>query len=133
MLHENITDKIIGAYYKVYNTLGYGFLEKVYENAMAIELRKSGLKINQQQNIKVYYDSLVIGDYFADLFVEDLVIIELKAAENLKEEHEAQLTNYLRATTIEIGLLLNFGKDPQLKRKIFQNRFKKNVKHKSTH
>ena len=133
MLHENITDKIIGAYYKVYNTLGYGFLEKVYENAMAIELRKSGLKINQQQNIKVYYDSLVIGDYFADLFVEDLVIIELKAAENLKEEHEAQLTNYLRATTIEIGLLLNFGKEPQLKRKIFQNRFKKNVKHKSTH
>jgi GxxExxY protein len=128
MLHENITEKIIGAYYKVYNTLGYGFLEKVYENAMVIELRKSGLNVSQQQNIKVYYDSSEVGDYFADILIENLVIIELKAAESLCEEHEAQLTNYLRATKIEIGLLLNFEKEPELKRKIFENRFKKNLK-----
>jgi len=128
MLHEKLTEKIIAAYYKVYNTLGYGFLEKVYENALAIELKKSGFKVRQQQNIKVYYDSSEVGDYFADLLVEDLVILELKAAESLCEEHEAQLTNYLRATKIEIGLLLNFGKVPDLKRKIFENHLKKHLK-----
>ncbi len=125
MLHEDITEKIINAYYKVYNTLGYGFLEKVYENAMAIEIRKFGLKVNQQKNIKVYYDSSEVGDYFTDLLVEDLVIIELKAAKELSEEHEAQLTNYLRATKIEVGLLFNFGKEPKFKRKIFHNHLKK--------
>ena len=125
MLHENITKKIISAYYKVYNTLGYGFLEKVYENSMAIELRKSGLNVSQQKNIKVYYDSSEVGDYYADLLVEDLVIIELKAAKNIVDEHEAQLTNYLRATKIEVGLLFNFGKEPKFKRKIFHNHLKK--------
>lgn len=127
MLHEEITGNIIKTYYKVYNTLGYGFLEKVYENAMAIELRKSGLKVSQQENIKVYYESEEVGDYFADLLVEDLVIVELKAAKEIAEEHEAQLINYLKATTIEVGLLINFGKEPELKRKIFHNHLKKNL------
>ena len=121
MLHENLTAKIIKAFFKVYNTLGYGFLEKVYENAMAIELRKMGLNVKQQQNIKVHYDNIEVGDYYADLFVEDLVIVELKSAANLCEEHEAQLINYLKATEIEVGLLLNFGKKAEFKRKIFTN------------
>ncbi|MBA7535236.1 hypothetical protein ES705_27489 [subsurface metagenome] len=103
------------------NTLGYGFLEKVYENAMAIELIKMGCNVRQQQNIKVYYETEQVGDYYADLLIDDLVIIELKAAESLCEEHEAQLINYLKATKMEIGLLLNFGKKAEFKRKIFTN------------
>ena len=126
MLHEETTEKIIKAYYKVYNTLGHGFLEKVYENAMAIELRKMGFKVNKQKNIKVYYESEEVGDYFADLLIDDLIIVELKAAEGICENHEAQLINYLKATMIEIGLLLNFGKKPEFKRKIFHNHLKKN-------
>jgi GxxExxY protein len=124
MLHSNLTNKIISAYFKVYNTLGYGFLEKVYENAMAVELRKEGLKCLQQQNIKVHYDGIVVGHYFADLLVEDVVLVELKAATALCEEHEAQLINYLKATNIEVGLLLNFGKKPGFKRKIFSKQYR---------
>lgn len=127
MLHEETTEKIIKAYYKVYNTLGHGFLEKVYENAMAIELRKMGFKVNKQKNIKVYYESEEVGDYFADLLIDDLIIVELKAAEGICENHEAQLTNYLKATMIELGLLLNFGKKPEFKRKIFHNHLKNNL------
>ena len=127
MLHKEITEKIIQAYYKVYNTMGYGFLEKIYENSLAIALRKAGLKVEQQKNIKVYFEAEEVGDYYADLLVENLVIIEVKAAKALAEEHEAQLVNYLKATTIEVGLLLNFGKEPNFKRKIFENRFKKNL------
>lgn len=126
MLHGNITELIIKAFYKVYNTLGYGFLEKVYENAMRIELSNIGLNVIQQKNIKVYYEADQIGDYFSDLLVNDLIIVELKAAENICEEHEAQLLNYLKATDIEVGLLLNFGKEPQFKRKYFTNDKKKN-------
>ncbi|MDT3695017.1 MAG: GxxExxY protein [Ignavibacterium sp.] len=121
MLHENITKKIIEAYYKVYNSLGYGFLEKVYENALKIELRRANLKVDQQKNVKVFYNEFEVGDYFADLIVEDLVIVELKAAESLCEEHEAQLINYLKATNLEVGLLLNFGKKAEFKRKVFSN------------
>jgi GxxExxY protein len=121
MLHENITKKIIEAYYKVFNSLGYGFLEKVYENALKIELKRLNLKVDQQKNIKVYYDEFEVGDYFADLIIEDLVIVELKAAESLCEEHEMQLINYLKATNLEVGLLLNFGKKPEFKRKVFSN------------
>jgi len=121
MLHKEITGKIIEAFYKVNNTLGYGFLEKVYENAMKIELIRMGLKVEQQKNIRVYYEDNEVGDYFADLIVNDIVIIELKAAENLCEEHEAQLINYLKATTLEVGLLLNFGKKAEFRRKIFTN------------
>ena len=121
MLYANLTEKIIKAFFKVNNTLGYGFLEKVYENAMAIELIKMGCNVRQQQNIKVYYETEEVGDYYADLLIDDLVIIELKAAESLCEEHEAQLINYLKATKIEIGLLVNFGTKAEFKRKIFTN------------
>jgi GxxExxY protein len=120
--HQDITEAIIRAFYKVYNTLGYGFLEKVYENALFHELVKMGFLVEKQKRIKVYYDDIEVGDYFADLVVDDLVIIEIKAAEGLVIEHEYQLINYLKATDKEIGLLLNFGKTPQLKRKIFSNK-----------
>jgi GxxExxY protein len=126
MLHSDITDAIIKAYYLVYNELGYGFLEKVYERALLFELRSKGLMCESQIPIKVYYKGFEMGDYYADLIVENTVIIELKAAEVLVMEHEAQLTNYLRATDKEVGLLLNFGKKPEFKRKIFENRFKTN-------
>jgi len=119
--HAEITDKIIAAFYKVYNTLGYGFLEKVYENAMVIELRKQGLEVISQAPITVFYEDNVVGEYFADLLVANAVIIELKAAKDLADEHEAQLLNYLKATPHEVGLLLNFGPKPQFKRKAFEN------------
>ena len=121
MLHEKTTDKIIKAFYKVYNKLGYGFLEKIYEKSMIIELEKLGLNVISQKNIKVYYENIEVGSYFADLLVNNLVIIELKAVKSICEEHEAQLINYLRATKVEVGLLLNFGKKPEFKRKIFSN------------
>lgn len=128
MLHEELTRKIIGAFYKVYNTLGYGFLEKVYENSLKIELISSGFKIEQQKNIKVFYEGYDVGDYFADLIVNDLVIIELKAADAICEEHEAQLLNYLKATDKEVGLLFNFGKEAKFIRKVFSNENKKSAK-----
>jgi GxxExxY protein len=126
MLHEEITSQIIKAFYKVNNVLGFGFLEKVYENAMILELTNMGLKVERQKNILVYYENSVVGNYFADLLVNNLVIIELKAAESLCEEHEAQLINYLKATNIEVGLLLNFGKKAEFRRKIFTNDRKNN-------
>jgi GxxExxY protein len=125
MLHEEKTDKIIGAFYKVYNNLGYGFLERVYQNALLIELRKLGLLCETEKPIKVYYDGELVGDYRADIVVDNCIIIENKAAESLAEEHEFQLINYLKATEIEVGLLLNFGKKPEFKRKIFTNSKKK--------
>ena len=121
MKHAEITEEILNAFYKVYNTLGYGFLEKVYENALFYELNKRGLSCVKQKKILVHYENHEVGEYYADLYVEDKVIIELKAAELLREEHEAQLINYLKATDIEVGLLLNFGKTPQFVRKIFSN------------
>ena len=123
-LHTELSSKILKAFYNVYNTLGYGFLEKVYENAMMIELRKFNLKCQQQQHIDVYYDEEKVGDYFADIIVEDKIIIELKASEGLAAEHEAQLVNYLRATDIEVGLLLNFGKKPQHRRRVLTQEYK---------
>lgn len=121
--HSNITKRIINAYYAVYNQLGYGFLEKVYERAMMIELPKHGLKCERQKNIKVYYNEIEIGDYYADIIVEDCIIIELKAVESIAPEHEVQLVNYLKATEIEVGLLLNFGQTPQFKRRVFSNNY----------
>jgi GxxExxY protein len=123
--HGDITDKIIKVFYKVYNTLGYGFLEKVYENALVLELRQMGLQVSQQYKIKVYYNGNLIGDYFADIVVENVVIIEIKVADNLCDAHEAQLLNYLKATEVEVGLLLNFGPEPQFRRKVFSNTNKK--------
>lgn len=121
-LHQELTSEIIAAFYKVYNTLGFGFLEKVYENALKYKLEKMRFKVDKQKPITVYYDDLTVGEYFADLIVENKVIIELKAAETLIEEHELQLINYLKATDIEVGLLLNFGKKPEIRRKIFSNK-----------
>ena len=121
--HSDLTEKIIKAFFAVYNTLGYGFLEKVYENALFIELKKSGLYVEKQKQIKVFYKDNEVGVYFADLSVENAVIIELKAAEGISEEHEFQLINYLKATEIEVGLLLNFGKKPEFKRKVFTNNY----------
>jgi len=123
--YSEVTQKIIGTFYKVYNTLGYGFLEKVYVNALLIELRKLGLIYESQYQIKVYYDNQEVGFYIADIIVNGCVIIEVKASETLCEEHEFQLINYLKATEIEVGLLLNFGKKPEIKRKVFSN--KKNL------
>jgi GxxExxY protein len=119
--HGDITDKIISAFYTVYNTLGYGFLEKVYRNAMTIELRKQGLVVVPEAPIHVYYDGQVVGEYFADLLVADAVLVELKATRQLADQHEAQLLNYLKATPYEVGLLLNFGPKPEMRRKIYDN------------
>ncbi len=121
MKHEEITDRIIKAFYKVYNTLGYGFLEKVYLNAIAIELIEMGMLVEKQKQIKVYYFGKLIGEYFGDIIVDDLIILELKALDCLLIEHENQLINYLKATDKEVGLLLNFGKKPEIRRKIFDN------------
>lgn len=127
MKHKEITNLIIKAFYEVYNTLGYGFLEKVYENALGNELRKNGLFVENQSKIIVHYKGSIVGNYFADLLVENKVIIELKAAEAICEEREYQLINYLKATEVEIGLLLNFGKKPQFKRKIYSNELRWNA------
>ena len=125
MIYQETTDVILKAFYKVYNVLGFGFLEKVYENALGIELAKSGMNICHQKSIAVYYEGERVGDYFADIVVNDAIILELKSAENIRNEHFAQLTNYLKATKIEVGLLLNFGKRPDFKRLIFTNDIKR--------
>jgi GxxExxY protein len=124
VLHEELTNNIICTFYNVYNTLGHGFLEKVYENALAIELRKNGLSVAQQVSVQVFYKGDQVGDYYADIVVNGIVILELKACESLKNEHFAQLTNYLKATDKEVGLLLNFGKKPEFKRIVLGNESK---------
>jgi GxxExxY protein len=123
--HERLTGQIIGAFFRVYGTLSYGFLERVYENALLIELQGMGLQVANQQPIEVYYQARLVGSYFADLVVNGEVVIELKAAEGIVEAHEAQVLNYLKATSIEVGLLLNFGPKPQFRRKIFSNERKR--------
>ena len=127
LIHSEITSRIIKSFYQVYNTLGYGFLEKVYENALILELREKGLKVERQKQINVYYHENLVGECFADLIVEDCVIIELKARESIVEANITQLVNYLKATEIEVGLLLNFGQKPDYKRKVFSNQ-RKNLK-----
>ena len=119
--YKEITDKIISAFYKVYNSLGYGFLEKVYENALIIELKDRGMVAVPQAQIQVFYKGNTVGEYYADIVVEDKIIVEIKAARDLAPENEAQLLNYLKATDMEVGLLLNFGPEPQVKRKVFNN------------
>jgi GxxExxY protein len=119
--HADITEKVIKAFYTVYNTMGYGFLEKVYRNAMAIELHRLGLEVVPEAPIRVYYGEHLVGEYFADLLVADAVIVELKAAKQWTDAHEAQLLNYLKATPYEVGLLLNFGPKPAIKRRVFDN------------
>ena len=119
--HKELTEQIIKIFYKVYNQLGYGFLEKVYENAMMIEFGVESIPAVSQFPINVFYAGEVIGEYFADILVDGKVIVEIKASRDLASENEAQLLNYLKATDIEVGLLLNFGPKPEIKRKVFDN------------
>ncbi len=118
LLHAEVTDTIIKSFYHVYNTLGYGFLEKVYENSLRISLTKLGLQVQQQYPISVVFEEEIVGEYFADLLINQVVVVELKAAKAISAEHEAQLINYLKATGYEVGLLLNFGATPEFRRKV---------------
>ena len=121
ILHKELTGSILKLFYEVYSELGYGFLEKVYQNALYNELKNNGFDVESQKQIKVYYKNVEVGEYYADLIVNDKVILELKATESITEAHEFQLLNYLKSTNIEVGLLLNFGKKPEFCRKVFQN------------
>jgi len=121
LLHEKLTSTIIKTFYEVYNELGYGFLEKVYQNSLYLELKNKGYKVEAQKKILVYYKGIEVGEYYADLLVEDTIILELKAADCIVKDFENQILNYLRGTDCEVGLLLNFGKKPEFRRKIFEN------------
>ena len=121
LLHKELSEKILKIFFDVYNELGYGFLEKVYQNSLSIELRTRGLQVEKQKQIKVYYRGNEVGEYYADLVVNDLIILKLKAAECLVKEFESQLINYLRDTNIGVGILLNFGRNPEFIRKVYQN------------
>jgi len=119
MKHQDLTAKIIECAYKVHNTLGFGFLEAIYQNALLIELLKAGLQAEKEKQIQVHYDNQLVGDYMADIIVENKVILELKSVKDLHPAHSAQLMNYLKATSLEIGLLINFGESVEIKRKVF--------------
>ncbi|HUN64820.1 MAG TPA: GxxExxY protein [Bacteroidota bacterium] len=121
MIQEELSHGIISAFYFVYNKLGHGFLEKVYENALMVEFRKRGIYVEQQKRVDVWYDGIRIGEYYADIIVNHTIVLELKAASGIAPEHEAQLLNYLRATDIELGFLLNFGPRADFIRRIFSN------------
>ena len=125
LLHKDLSDQIIKTFFDVYNELGYGFLEKVYQNALFLEFKNRGFQVEAQKQIKVYYKNVSVGEYYADLIINDLIILELKATETLVKEFEFQLINYLRATNIEVGFLLNFGIKPEFRRKVFANINKK--------
>ena len=116
--HHQITEKIIGAAYNVHNLLGSGFLEKVYHNSLALELRSLALKVDVEKPIEVIYKGEIVGNYFADVVVDEKVIVEIKAIKELSTIHEVQLVNYLKATGIEVGLLINFGASVQVKRRV---------------
>jgi GxxExxY protein len=125
LLYEKTTDKIIEAFYRVYNELGYGFLERVYENALKLELENMGMSVSSQVPINVFYKDVKVGYYISDIIVEDVIIIEIKAGEGiLIDQYEAQLINYLKATDKEVGFVFHFGKKPLFKRKVFSNSLK---------
>jgi len=121
MLQKELTNEILHAFYQIHFKLGFGFLEKVYKNALYLELTTMGLKCETEKPINVYYNQKVVGVFYADIVVEEKVILELKAVESICKEHEYQLINYLKASNLEIGLLLNFGKKAELKRVIYTN------------
>lgn len=123
--HEELTEKIIGIFYDVYNELGYGFLESVYEESLLIALREAGLEIKSQVPVPVWFRRHSVGEFRADVLVENAVMLELKSARSLDAAHEAQLLHYLKGTEVEIGLLLNFGVRPQFRRLLFDNERKK--------
>lgn len=124
--HKDLSEKLIEAFYKVYNNLGYWFLEKVYANALMIEFKRNGIPAIPQSPIEVIYEGETVGEYYADVLIDNKIIIEINAARQLVEEHEAQLLNYLKATDIKVGLLFNFGPKPEIKRKAFDNKRKGN-------
>jgi GxxExxY protein len=121
ILHRDLTKSILKHFYDVYNELDYGFLERVYQNALYYELKENGFTVEAQKRIKVYYKQIEVGEYFADIIVNDLIILELKAQDFMVEDNEFQLINYLKAPHCEDGLLLNFGKKPEFIRKVYQN------------
>jgi GxxExxY protein len=121
------TERIIAAFYQVYNQLGYGFLEKVYENALRVELENQHFLVMIQRPITVFYSGVNVGEYFADMVIDEVIVVEIKAVSEILEEHEAQLINYLKSTSYEVGLLLNFGQKPQFRRKVFDNDKKGNL------
>jgi GxxExxY protein len=118
--HADVTERVIASFYQVYNTLGYGFLEKVYHNAMGVELKARGLAATPKAQLLVYYAGEVVGEYYPDYLVEGSVILELKSAEGIAPEYHAQLLNYLKATDIDVGLILNFGPKPEIRRKVYE-------------
>ena len=119
--HEKTSALLLKAFYQVYSELGYGFLERVYENCLIIAARGLGLRVERQVPIRVYYQGEVVGEYFADLVADRAIIVEIKTARSIAAEHEAQLLNYLKATHYEVGLLLNFGMKPEFKRRAYDN------------
>ena len=119
--HAELTEKVLGVFYRVYNDLGYGFSESVYEKAFAIALQEAGLEVEEQVEIKVFFHGRQVGVFRADLIVNGLILLELKSVGSILEEHESQLLNYLKATELEIGYLINFGKKAEFKRKVFDN------------
>jgi GxxExxY protein len=123
--YTHVTEKIIGIFYDVYNELGYGFLESVYEESLVIALLQAGLMVNRQVPVTVWFRNQKVGEFRADITVEECVLLELKCAKNLDPAHEAQILHYLKSTDIEIGLLLNFGLKPQFRRLLFDNERKK--------
>ena len=128
LLHKEISKPILQVFYEVYNHLGYGFLEKVYQNAMYFELKSQGYEVEAQKQIKVYYKNRLVGEYYADLVIEGTIIVELKACQCLLSSHVAQLMNYLKSTSIEVGLVLNFDETPDFKRLVYTNNRKTNLK-----
>jgi GxxExxY protein len=123
--HAELTERIIGIFYDVYNELGYGFLESIYEESLVIALRDAGVVVDRQVQLPVWFRGRKVGDFRADLMVEGKILVELKSARSLESTHEAQLLHYLKSTEIEIGLLLNFGTQPQFRRLLFDNERKK--------
>jgi len=119
--HSELTDKIIGVFYDVYNELGFGFLESVYRNALRLALLEKGLVVEQEVPVSVYFRGKNVGDFRADLVVNGVILLELKTAEAIVAAHESQVINYLRSTSLELGLILNFGPKPQVRRLLLDN------------
>jgi GxxExxY protein len=121
LLHQDITDTIINSFYHVFNELGHGFLEKVYQKSLALELTYRGLDVSIEHMIPVKYKGIIVGEYFADIIVENKIIIEVKVIENISKIHESQIINYLKASEIQVGFIMNFYKEPEFKRLIHSN------------
>jgi len=119
--HSDLSEKVIKIFYQVHTELGYGFSEKIYQKAFGIAMREIGLKVDEQVAINVYYHGEVVGEYFADMLVNEVILLELKSINSILDEHEAQLLNYLKATEIEVGYVMNFGKSATFERKVFDN------------